>query len=93
MLAATERECRWCWLPLGLSLLMAYLTRPTMALLAVFTLGYALVFARRTALLAASVLAAGVLAFSAFSLRTFGTLFPPYYGPQRLEAPFHPSTT
>jgi hypothetical protein len=83
-IAATERDCRWGWLPLGLALAMAYVTRPTMALLILTLLPYVTWRSRRTGLLTLGTLVVCAVAWVAFSLASFGAALPPYYQVGRL---------
>lgn len=75
------------WIPLGLTLFMAYLTRPTFALLSV-TVVLFLFFSRKkiialkTALVVFALLGLLVL----YSLSEFDQLLPSYYMPKRLSS-------
>lgn len=80
----TEKGCARDWPWLGLLLFLAWLCRPTMALLVPFVLGYLFLRTRRDAWRVTAV--AGVLTagFVGFSLVTFGDWLPVYYRPGRL---------
>lgn len=65
--------------PLAGLLAMAFLCRPTVALLALLVGGYALMKARGEGLRLAGALFLFGIAFLLFSLAQYGTLVPPYY--------------
>ena len=76
------------WAPLGLLLFLGYLVRPTMAVFAVVTLGWAAVRDRAGAMKAAVAIGAGLALFAVFSWREFGELLPPYYRMGLQSSPF-----
>ena len=80
LVAAAEverRPVRWAWL--AVMLFAAYLCRPTMAVFAVAVLGWTACRDPRRTLMAGTVIAVLLAAFSAFSWHEFGELLPPYY--------------
>lgn len=72
---------------IGLCLFLAYLCRPTLALLAPFLLCYYLLEDKRSALLAGATLGLLLLGFISWSLTEFAQVLPDYYLPRRLENP------
>lgn len=70
---------------IGLSLFLAYLCRPTLALLSPFLLLYYFLQDRKSALLAAVTLGLLLLGFMGWSLHEFAQILPDYYLPKRLE--------
>lgn len=70
---------------IGLSLFLAYLCRPTLALLSPFLLLYYALQSKKSALLAAATLGLLLLGFMAWSLHEFAQILPDYYLPKRLE--------
>lgn len=70
---------------IGLSLFLAYLCRPTLALLSPFLLLYYALQSKKSALLAAATLGLLLLGFIAWSLQEFAQILPDYYLPKRLE--------
>ena len=79
-----DGPCRWCWVGLGASLFMAYLSRPTMAILAFFVLGYAVIKVPRSGLLAGGLLAGLLGLLVAASQIALGASLPVYYRASRL---------
>lgn len=70
---------------IGLSLFMAYLCRPTLALLSPFLLLYYFLQDKKSALLAAATLGLLLLGFMGWSMHEFAQILPDYYLPKRLE--------
>lgn len=70
---------------IGLSLFLAYLCRPTLALLSPFLLLYYFLQDKKSALLAATTLGLLLLGFMGWSLQEFAQILPDYYLPKRLE--------
>lgn len=70
---------------IGTSLFLAYLCRPTLALLAPFLLLYYFIHDRKSALLAAAALGLLLLTFMGWSQHEFAQILPDYYLPKRLE--------
>jgi hypothetical protein len=70
---------------IGLSLFLAYLCRPTLALLAPFLLLYYSLQDKKSAVLAGVTLGLLLLGFMGWSLHEFGQILPDYYLPKRLE--------
>lgn len=70
---------------IGLSLFLAYLCRPTLALLAPFLLLYYFLQDIKSAVLAGVTLGLLLLGFMGWSLHEFGQILPDYYLPKRLE--------
>ncbi|MBX9754732.1 MAG: glycosyltransferase family 39 protein [Pseudomonadaceae bacterium] len=70
---------------IGLSLFLAYLCRPTLALLAPFLLLYYFLQDKKSAVLAGVTLSLLLLGFIGWSLHEFGQILPDYYLPKRLE--------
>lgn len=75
------------WMMLGLVLFMAYLTRPTMSLLAISTILY-LFFSQRKSISIKTALLAGLFLclFAVFSLCEYNQVLPDYYMPKRLNS-------
>lgn len=73
------------WPLIALSLFMAYLCRPTLALLAPFALLFLFTYHRTTAILCAALLALLLLGFAGFSMHEWGQYLPDYYLPKRLS--------
>lgn len=71
---------------IGLSLFLAYLCRPTLALLAPFLLLYYFLQDKKSAVLAGVTLGLLLLGFMGWSLHEFAQILPDYYLPKRLEA-------
>lgn len=69
----------------GLSLFLAYLCRPTLALLSPFLLLYYFIQDKKSAILAAVTLGLLLLGFMGWSLHEFSQILPDYYLPKRLE--------
>lgn len=69
----------------GLSLFLAYLCRPTLALLAPFLLLYYFIQDKKSAVLAACTLGLLLLGFMGWSLHEYSQIMPDYYLPKRLE--------
>jgi hypothetical protein len=78
-------ERKWCGAAIGACLFFAYLSRPTLSILAPALLAYVAAKNRRAALQAAVVVACLVGAFVAVSVLTLGQPLPDYYLPQRLS--------
>lgn len=72
-------------LMIGLCLFLAYLCRPTLALLAPFLLLYYFLRDKKSALFAAFILGLLLLGFMAWSMAEFAQILPDYYLPKRLE--------
>ncbi len=70
---------------IGACLFLAYLCRPTLALLAPFLLLYYFIQDRKSSLLAALTLGLLLLAFMGWSIGEFAQILPDYYLPKRLE--------
>jgi hypothetical protein len=70
---------------IGLSLFLAYLCRPTLALLAPFLLLYYFLQDKKSAVLAGVTVGLLLLGFMGWSLHEFGQILPDYYLPKRLE--------
>lgn len=70
---------------IGLCLFLAYLCRPTLALLAPFLLLYHFVQHKKSALVAAFSLGLLLLGFMAWSMAEFNQVLPDYYLPKRLD--------
>ncbi len=70
---------------IGLCLFLAYLCRPTLALLAPFLLLYHFLQNKKSALVAAFALGLLLLGFAAWSMTEFDQILPDYYLPKRLE--------
>lgn len=70
---------------IGLSLFLAYLCRPTLALLSPFLLLYYFLQDKKSALLAGVTLGLLLLGFMGWSLAEFDQILPDYYLPKRLE--------
>lgn len=70
---------------IGLSLFLAYLCRPTLALLAPFLLLYYFIQDKKSSLVAAFTLGLLLLGFIGWSLNEFSQLLPDYYLPKRLD--------
>ena len=76
---------RWRSLAAGALLGIAYVNRPTNAILGAAVLAYLLAARPRwNAALCAAAIAAVLIPFAAWSHHTFGTLLPPYYAATRL---------
>lgn len=75
---------RWTEALLGALLFLAYLCRPTMALLVPVAGLYLTVRWRRAPVVFATTVAGLLCVFVLFSWREFGTPLPPYYQPDRL---------
>lgn len=73
------------WPLVATSLFLAYLCRPTMALLAPFVVSFLFAHDKRAAIKTASLLALWLVLFAAFSRHEFGQMLPDYYLPKRLE--------
>jgi hypothetical protein len=86
VVGGTLRGWRWAWAPLAAALALAYVTRPTMALLALVLLPYVTWRDRRLGLLTGAALAALLALWVAFSLAEFNSWLPPYYRVDRLAA-------
>lgn len=69
----------------ALYLFLAYLCRPTLALLAPFVILFLFAYEKKAAIKAALLLSALLTMFVAFSYHEFGQALPHYYLPQRLE--------
>lgn len=70
---------------IGLSLFLAYLCRPTLALLSPFLLLYYFLQDKKSAVLAGVTLGLLLLGFMGWSLHEFAQILPDYYLPKRLE--------
>ncbi len=70
---------------IGLSLFLAYLCRPTLALLAPFLLLYYFLHDKKSAVLAGVTLGLLLLSFMVWSQYEFGQILPDYYLPKRLD--------
>lgn len=70
---------------IGAYLFLAYLCRPTLALLAPFLLLYYFIQDKKSSLLAAFTLGLLLLAFMGWSMSEFAQILPDYYLPKRLE--------
>jgi hypothetical protein len=70
---------------IGLSLFLAYLSRPTLALLAPFLLLYYFLQNKKSAVLAGATLALLLLSFIGWSLHEYAQILPDYYLPKRLD--------
>ncbi len=70
---------------IGLCLFMAYLCRPTLALLAPFLLLYYFIHDRKSAVLSGISLALLLLGFIVWSQYEFSQILPDYYLPKRLD--------
>ncbi len=70
---------------IGLNLFLAYLCRPTLALLAPFLLLYYFIQDKKSAVLAACTLGLLLLGFMGWSLHEYSQIMPDYYLPKRLE--------
>lgn len=70
----------------GVCLFLAYLCRPTLALLSPFLLLYWFIKDKKSAIAAALVVAALLLAFIAWSSHEYSQILPDYYMPKRLVA-------
>lgn len=73
------------WPIVATSLFLAYLCRPTMALLAPFVILFLFAHDKRTAIKTALLLTLWLVLFAAFSRHEFGQMLPDYYLPKRLE--------
>lgn len=69
----------------GLSLFLAYLCRPTLALLSPFLLLYYFICDKRSAVIAALTLGILLLGFMGWSQHEFSQALPDYYLPKRLD--------
>lgn len=69
----------------GLNLFLAYLCRPTLALLAPFLLFYYFMQDKKSSVVAAATLGLLLLGFMGWSLHEFSQIMPDYYLPKRLE--------
>ncbi len=75
------------WIPLGVTLFMAYLSRPTFSLLSITVIAFLFfnrkkIIALKTALVVFALLGLFVL----YSMSEFGQLLPSYYMPKRLSS-------
>lgn len=70
---------------IGLSLFLAYLCRPTLALLSPFLLLYYFIYDKKSAVLAGVTLGLLLLGFMGWSMHEFAQILPDYYLPKRLE--------
>ena len=70
---------------IGMSLFLAYLCRPTLALLSPFLLLYYFIHDKKSAVLAGLAIVLLLLGFMAWSLHEFSQMLPDYYLPKRLE--------
>lgn len=70
---------------IGFCLFMAYLCRPTLALLSPFLLLYYFLQDKKSALFAATTLGLLLLGFMGWSMHEFAQILPDYYLPKRLE--------
>ncbi|MBK1649865.1 glycosyltransferase family 39 protein [Rhabdochromatium marinum] len=82
---ATRLQQAGLWPVIAITLFLAYLCRPTMALLAPFLLLYLFSDHRLNAIKAGLLLAALLGGFMLFSVNEFGQLLPDYYLPGRLS--------
>lgn len=81
---ATRCDQPRLWALIAVSLFLAYLCRPTMAILAPFVLLYFFTYFRSAAFKAGLMLAGLLGLFVAFSLHEFGQFLPNYYNANRL---------
>ncbi len=70
---------------IGVCLFLAYLCRPTLALLAPFLLLYYFMQDKKSSFIAAFTLSLLLLAFMGWSMSEFSQILPDYYLPKRLE--------
>lgn len=70
---------------IGMNLFLAYLCRPTLALLSPFLLLYYFIHDKKSAVLAGLTIGLLLLGFIGWSLHEFAQILPDYYLPKRLE--------